>query len=400
MLLALSSPFDLLHWIFPIRPVNSDAKHPVEPAARQPRVQVRAPARLHLGFLDPAGYLGRRFGSLGLVIDGFETRVDLRGAAVDGVAAGADLQATDMHHQQVLQRVAAHLAALRQHTGLTTAVQLRLERLPPAHAGFGSGTQLALAVGRAFALHHGLQVPTATLAAWLGRGLRSGVGIAGFDQGGLLLDGGPGAPSATVAQPSTPQPARPAPLLARVALPPDWRVLLVLDPRLQGLSGADEKRALATLAPLSQAASADLCHQVLMRVLPGAADAQFEPFAAGITHMQQVLGAHFAPAQQGRAYTSAAVQHLLQWVAAATGPGGAAIGQSSWGPTGFAIVPTQARADELLLAARAAGVLDPALQLHTVSVRNQGAQLWAGDVPLASATPALSASAPCTEQLR
>ena len=32
-------------------------------------LRVQAPGRLHLGFLDPAGTLGRRFGSLGLVID-------------------------------------------------------------------------------------------------------------------------------------------------------------------------------------------------------------------------------------------------------------------------------------------------------------------------------------------
>lgn len=34
---------------------------------------VRAPGRLHLGFLDPSATLGRAFGNLGLVIDGFET---------------------------------------------------------------------------------------------------------------------------------------------------------------------------------------------------------------------------------------------------------------------------------------------------------------------------------------
>src|SRR5260221_3091872 len=38
-------------------------------------VEVFAPARLHLGFLDLNGGLGRRFGSLGLAIDGLRTRV-------------------------------------------------------------------------------------------------------------------------------------------------------------------------------------------------------------------------------------------------------------------------------------------------------------------------------------
>ncbi len=352
-----------------------------------PRVSVRAPARLHLGFLDPAAHLGRRFGSLGLVIDGFDTQVDLASAARDHVDTSAAMQASGDEGHQAQQRALAHLAALRQHTGLGGAVHLRLQQLPPAHAGFGSGTQLALAVGRAFALHHGLQLPSATLASWLGRGLRSGVGIAGFDQGGLLLDGGP----STGVHPAGPEPAtgrpphtQPAPLLARVVLPPHWRVLLVLDPRLRGLSGAAEKRALATLQPLAQTAAADLCHQVLMRVLPGAADAHFESFAAGVTRLQQVLGAHFAPVQAGRSYTSAAVQRLLQWVGAAAGPDGAAMGQSSWGPTGFAILPSQARAEALLQAALAAGEVDPALVLRIVTARNQGAQWLLGDAAAAA----------------
>jgi predicted sugar kinase len=66
-----------------------------------------------------------------------------------------------------------------------------------------------------------------------------------------------------------------------------------------------------------------------MRLLPGAAGGEFAPFAAGLTRMQRLLGQHFAPAQQGRAYMSAAVGRLLDWVAAHAP---AAVGQSSWGP--------------------------------------------------------------------
>src|SRR5882672_592426 len=40
-------------------------------------VEVFAPARLHLGFLDLNGGLGRRFGSLGLTIDGIGTRLTI-----------------------------------------------------------------------------------------------------------------------------------------------------------------------------------------------------------------------------------------------------------------------------------------------------------------------------------
>lgn len=312
-------------------------------------VVVRAAGRLHLGFLDPAGTLGRRFGSLGLVIDGWETTVELRPAASDVLAAEAGAEAE-------LERAALHLQRLRARTGLDAPLALHLSSALPAHAGFGSGTQLALAVGRAFARLHGLEVPTPQLAAWLGRGLRSGIGIAGFDQGGLLVDGGPGADG------------MPAPVLARLALPAEWRVLVVVDPRRRGLAGDEERAAIARLVPLAQAEAADLCHQVLMRVLPGAASADFAAFSAGVNRVQQVLGEHFAPAQDGSPWTSPAVGRLLDWARPR-----AAVGQSSWGPTGFAVLPSPEAAAGLLAAARAAGLLDPALDCRIVAGRSSGA---------------------------
>lgn len=316
-------------------------------------VCVQAPARLHLGFLDPAGTLGRPFGSLGLVIGGPETVVEL-------AACGRDSLAADVPAGDALARAQEHLTTLRRATGCAAPVALRLRAMLPVHAGLGSGTQLALAVGRAFCAAFDLHMSNAQLATLLGRGARSGVGIAGFAQGGLLLDGGPRADGA------------PAPLLARVAFPPAWRVVLVLDPRMRGLSGPAEKAALAQLPPLPRPAAADICHQVLMRVLPGAAAAEFEPFAAGVNRIQQVLGSHFAPAQGGSAFTSPAVARLLQWIAARAP---SAIGQSSWGPAGFAVLPSEATARSLLAQAREADAVDPALDVHVVAARNHGALL-------------------------
>ena len=317
------------------------------------RVRVAAPGRLHLGFLDPAATLGRRFGSVGLVLDGFDTVVEIGGADADRFDAfnGGDA---------ALARAIEHLRTLRAGTRCTSPVRLVLRAAPPMHAGLGSGTQLALAVGAAFSRLFDLGLDSDALAARLGRGARSGVGIAGFDHGGLLLDGGPRADGS------------PAALLARLALPAAWRVIVALDPRVQGLSGAGEKAALATLPPLPHAVSAEICHEVLMRLLPGAAGAEFEPFAAGVSHIQRLLGDHFAPAQQGRRFTSAAVARLMDWIGAHAVAG---VGQSSWGPAGFAIVRSAEDARQALGSARAAGVLDAALEVRVTTLRNRGASV-------------------------
>ncbi|HET9645756.1 MAG TPA: beta-ribofuranosylaminobenzene 5'-phosphate synthase family protein, partial [Burkholderiaceae bacterium] len=261
-------------------------------------VQVHAPGRLHLGFLDPAATLGRRFGSIGLAIEGPETVVEL--------SAGGDhldrFSADDASARIELPRAREHLERLRQATRCLQPLQLRLRCTLPSHAGLGSGTQLALAVGRAFCTLFQLPIESVQLAALTGRGLRSGVGIAAFDSGGLLVDGGPRADGT------------PAALLARLPVPASWRVLLAIDPRMRGLSGGEERAALAELSPLPREAAAEICHEVLMRVLPGAAGNEFEPFAAGLTRIQRILGEHFAPAQHGRLYTSGAVDRLMEWI--------------------------------------------------------------------------------------
>jgi len=322
-------------------------------ARRLDAVRVHAPGRLHLGFLDPAGTLGRRFGSLGLVIDDCETVVELGHSATDAFSAHVDAAAE-------LTRARAHVETLRRATRCRTPLRLHVRRALPAHVGLGSGTQLALAIGRAFCTLFDLPMTSPQLARLTGRGLRSGVGIAGFDQGGLLLDGGPRSDGS------------PAAMLSRIELPSAWRVLLVFDPQARGLSGAEEKAAIASLPPLSRESAAEICHEVLMRLLPGAAGGEFTPFAIGLTRMQRLLGQHFAPAQQGRCFTSAAVGRLVEWIGSHAP---AAIGQSSWGPTGFAILPSAHETDAIVAAARLSGAIDPGLALKVVAARTHGATL-------------------------
>src|SRR3546814_14422204 len=57
----------------------SNSPAPTDPGALAvERVEVSVPARLHLGFVDLNGGLGRRFGSLGIALDTPQTRLTLR----------------------------------------------------------------------------------------------------------------------------------------------------------------------------------------------------------------------------------------------------------------------------------------------------------------------------------
>ena len=69
---------------------------------------------------------------------------------------------------------------------------------PAEHVGLGVGTQLCLAVARAVLLA-GRRVTDSRSSSsrdWTRRGLRSGIGLHGFEHGGLIVDGGRGTQAA------------------------------------------------------------------------------------------------------------------------------------------------------------------------------------------------------------
>lgn len=310
-------------------------------------VSVDTRARLHLGFLDMSGALGRRFGSLGLSIEAFRTRLSVRrGKGLVGEGPGADRAVA--FAKQVLEFIDAG-----------PNVDILVEEEIPDHLGLGSGTQMALAVGRAVAALFGKPMATRELAHLLKRGARSGIGVGAFDQGGFLIDSGVDSDGHV------------PPLMARFSFPEDWRILLVMDVRGKGLHGHAETAAFRDLPPFSAEQAARLCHVALMQILPALQEHKFQPVAEGIAELQRTVGDHFAPAQGGR-YTSPAVATALEWAAS---QGFCGIGQSSWGPTGFILAPSSSAAEALKRQLSAQfGSLSP-LRIIVTAASNQGSSL-------------------------
>lgn len=286
---------------------------------------VTVPARLHLGFLDLNGELGRRFGSIGLAIGGLRTRVVVSKATRMEVSGPDGARAL-----RYVERLQAFL-------GLDGAYRVHVEESVPGHAGLGSGTQLALALAAAIRQLHGLPLDIRSDAFRLGRGRRSGVGIGLFDTGGVVVDGGRGGTSAA------------APIVSRIPFPEAWRIVLVLDPTLTGVHGEEEIAAFERLPPMAASDAAHICRLVLMQALPALAESDLVPFTAAIKEMQQMLGAYFAPLQGGSAFSSPAVAAALDLLES---EGALGIGQSSWGPTGFAFAPSYDEAERLVELAR------------------------------------------------
>ncbi|SNB78409.1 beta-RFAP synthase [Arboricoccus pini] len=316
------------------------------------QVVVEAPARLHLGFLDLNGGLGRRFGSLGVAIDGLSTRL------VATSIPGPD----DEISGPEAARIAVMLPDLRRRLPGLPPVRVTLQAVIPAHSGLGSGTQLGLALTCALTRLAGQPLDLLEAARGLERGARSGIGIGAFLSGGVILDGGKGADD------------DPPPVIGRVDFPTSWRIILLMDGRREGLSGAAERQAFKNLPPFPAETAGDLCRHAVMAFLPGIARADLTLAGPAIGHIQRRVGDHFAPAQGGR-FTSPDVAAALAGLEAL---GIAGVGQSSWGPTGFALVDSPERAEAL------AGQLRfqwPALEIVIVQGRNEGARIQVGTMP-------------------
>ncbi|MFG1351465.1 beta-ribofuranosylaminobenzene 5'-phosphate synthase family protein [Xanthobacter autotrophicus] len=325
-------------------------------------VTVRAPARLHLGFLDLGGAVGRRFGSLGMAIDRPATEVTVKRADADA-ESGPDAA-----------RAARARDAVRAALGVTQAFTVAVDSALPAHNGLGSGTQLALAVGVAVARLSGHPLSAREVATLLGRGRRSAIGMEAFETGGAILDGGKAMTTTTGDGAAAAGPGAPPPLLARLPVPEAWRILLVYDRAREGLSGDAEMKAMATLPPFPPERAAHFCHLVLLKALPALAEGDAKAFGAVIGEWQRGLGDHYAAAQGGARFLSADVAAAI---AVLEGDGVPGVGQSSWGPTGFAIVGDAAEAEALLETLRQRFASSTNLFFDCVRGNNRGAEFVA-----------------------
>src|SRR5215471_12425172 len=310
-------------------------------------VTVTAPARLHLGFLDLNGALGRRFGSIGLAIADLRTRVTVSRSTTQRVD-GPDSE-----------RARRYLECLQASLSLDGAYHVHVTGAIPEHAGFGSGTQLALALAAAIRTLHDMPLDIRGDAFRLGRGRRSGVGIGLFSSGGVVVDGG--SSNAT----------RAAPIVSRIPFPDDWRVVIVLDRKRVGVHGQEETAAFGRLPPFPASDAAHMCRLVLMQALPAVAEADLVSFGRAIKEMQAILGAYFAPLQGGHPFASRDVATALELLES---EGALGIGQSSWGPTGFAFVRSPIEAKRLVDFARMHPRCE-ALDVRACKGVNRGAEI-------------------------
>jgi len=289
--------------------------------------RVTAPSRLHFGLFhvpaaaDPAP--GRAFGGVGLLIDQPGVVVSARPADAWQFEGPLASRAQVFAHRFLAGRPDAR------------PLQVLVERAPPEHVGLGVGTQLGLAVAKVLAVEAGEPDLTAPeLAVRVGRGERSAIGVHGFDRGGLIVEPGK-APGEAV-----------SPLLTRVLLPDAWRIAVLRPTVGAAWHGGREREAFAAAAPRPDGLTDALCRIALLGMLPAAVGGDLIGFGDAVYEFNRRAGEPFAAAQGG-AYADPAVAALVD---AVRGRGVRGVGQSSWGPSVFAVVGSADEAAQLVTA--------------------------------------------------
>lgn len=317
------------------------------------KVIVETSSRLHFGLLSWGSTGGRRFGGTGLMIERPGVSIEVEPAADwSGSGVSAD------RFVAIARCVADRIARIDERTNLRGA-HIHVKQSSFEHVGLGFGTQASLAVASALlriarmsepspnesstdlspiALTSALSPNELTsdpspiarttdfsiekLAAIAGRGRRSGIGVHGFVHGGLIVDGGR----------KNDDSAGIPPLVARIAFPADWSVLIVIPQTPVGLHGESEIDAFRRLPPPSDRTIDRLCRLVLLELAPAVAEADFNAFAAALSELERTVGESFAAVQGGvRAHPiSDQIARSLENEPVA------AFGQSSWGPTLYA----------------------------------------------------------------
>lgn len=328
-------------------------------------IEVRTCARLHLGLLDYNGELGRLYGSIGLAVN--QPQLVLRAERAENLLVEG-LEA---------DRVGDYARRFIRRHGRPAGARLNLINSIPAHVGLGSGTQIALAVGTALARLAGLRLSSAEIALAVGRGMRSGIGIAAFQRGGFVLDGGRRILSNPGGSPAPDRRVRQLeengvpPVLFQHPVPEDWFFVTLVPDTNRGFSGETEDSAFLHLPVAPPSLVERISRLLLMKMLPALVERDLLNFGRALTGIQSMVGDFFASVQGGR-YSNPLSGKLIGFL---LDHGAAGAGQSSWGPAVYGVVDGKERAQRLLREAKDfLGSLGDG-QVYCMQPRNRGAQV-------------------------
>ncbi|MGB3906819.1 MAG: beta-ribofuranosylaminobenzene 5'-phosphate synthase [Methanomethylovorans sp.] len=237
-------------------------------------IRVKSPSRIHMGLIDMNAELGRVDGGVGLSID--QPYVLISAEVADDIEI--------IGQSFLAQRMEAAVRAL---VPEGQGVRVTIEADMPPHVGCGSGTQAALSVAAAVNRLYGLGLSVREMAIAVGRGGTSGIGVASFEKGGFIVDGGHKFAEKGSFSPSSASKTPPGPVLFREDFP-DWEIVLALpsEDMHMGAHDAQEVDIFEKECPIPLHEVQAVAHIVLMNMMPAIMEKDIEAFGKATDRLQ------------------------------------------------------------------------------------------------------------------
>ncbi|AYK14920.1 MAG: beta-ribofuranosylaminobenzene 5'-phosphate synthase [Methanosarcina flavescens] len=236
-------------------------------------IEITTPCRIHMTLIDMNGEIGRVDGGAGLTLSSPNIKItaeEAEGVSIEGLQDFADR----------MKRAAESL--LPEGKG----IRINVQEVYPAHVGFGSGTQSSLAAAAAVNELYGLNKSVRELAVAVGRGGTSGIGVAAFENGGFIVDGGHRFKDKGGFMPSAACPAPPGPVLFREDFP-EWDMVVAI-PKDKGMHDQEEIDTFKKFCPIPIEEVREISHVVLMQMVPAVIEKDIVSFGAAVNHVQTV----------------------------------------------------------------------------------------------------------------
>lgn len=296
-------------------------------------IQVVTPCRLHFGLIDLNGQLGRINGGLGVALE--QPAWEIKGWMTKK-------RDPKLSHSPSLISVINNFDSYFKTK--TNDIRFKITRKITQHIGLGSNTQYCLAVGAILAKIHNIETSVVEIANAVKRGGTSGIGVAAFEKGGIILDGGhtfgPGKQTESF-KPSSVSTAPPPPIIFRHNPPENWRFILLTPRTEQGAFGKKEIDLFSDNCPISENEVEKLSRLILVKILPAIVEKDIQSFGEGLTEMQT----NFTKFGMHR-YKKGITNDLLNYTRNSQDIYGSGI--SSFGPTIFALTNDEQKAEKIV----------------------------------------------------
>jgi len=252
-------------------------------------LNIRAPARLHLGFIPGSESAAQR-GSAAVAISEPELRLRMR--------KSGGIRVTGAYSDEFFSLARRFLAEYAPDRGVEMLVESGIRR----HTGLGSGTRMALSMGMGISRLYGLDIDPYEMAEFFGRGRNSKAGLETLLKGGFVIAFGETSLS--------------------VIPPEDWVFVVAVPNVRHGFFGDKERQVMRELEDFVEAEK-----DVTNLLIDGIRKGDINGAGEALNMLDDLTGERFAPTQHGK-YTETVMGKAVSY---GKSMGAYGAGQSSWG---------------------------------------------------------------------